>query len=181
MLKYASIRPDKLNSPTTLQRLRMSFALTALLCLILSRATIRAENGPRQVVVTDYRASGSVRCFYGEIKSTEASIRLLDPADFKDGEGIKIEHAGLPCLLGGLPCPSGPSLTVKAEGSIGSTSYGYQLAVLDEQGGMGPPGRGPRSRMLLLRSARRVTTWFVGRQCILPQHTPFIAITICSL
>jgi hypothetical protein len=90
--------------------------------------------------VTRHGASGSNRNTLGSVARGEMRLKLDAALDFKNGEGIKIEHAGTGCALKGMDCPIGPKPAVIVEGSPGKTTYTYQLAVIDERGGVGPAG-----------------------------------------
>lgn len=90
--------------------------------------------------VTQHGASGSSRNALGSVARGEVGLKLDAAVDFKNGDGIKIEHAGTACALKGMACPLGPKPVVIVEGSLGSTTYTYQLAVIDERGGVGPAG-----------------------------------------
>jgi len=90
--------------------------------------------------VTQHGASGSNRNTLGSIARGGVGLKLDAAVDFKNGEGIKIEHAGTACALKGMACPIGPKPVVIVAGSRGSTTYTYQLAVIDERGGVGPAG-----------------------------------------
>lgn len=90
--------------------------------------------------VTQHGASGSSRNALGSVARGEVGLKLDAAVDFKNGDGIKIEHAGTACALKGMACPLGPKPVVIVEGSLGSTTYTYQLAVINERGGVGPAG-----------------------------------------
>lgn len=89
--------------------------------------------------VKEFAASGSDQESLGSISGGETKLKLDVILDFKNGEGIKIEHAGTACLLKGRPCPIAPKPIVIVQGA-GATTYTYQLAVIDEGGGIGPAG-----------------------------------------
>lgn len=89
--------------------------------------------------VTQHGASGSDRNALGSIVEGESWLKLNEHDDFKNGQGIKIEHAGKACGLG-AGCPTAPKPIVAVQGAPGSTPYTYQLAIIDEGGGVGPAG-----------------------------------------
>ena len=106
-------------------------------------ANIREQDyAARSTTIFDVKrhgASGSSRNTLGSIARGGSRLRVDAPIDFKNGEGIKLEHAGPGCSLKGLlGCPIGPKPVVTAKGPQGSATYTYQLAVIDEHGGMGP-------------------------------------------
>ena len=128
-------------------RISVTIILTVLATAMLhSESVLLGDFGMQENVahaifnVTHYGASGSDQSSLGSVARAETTLKLDTPLDFKQGEGIKIEHAGTPCALQNALCQIGPRLVVTRQGSAGSTTYSYQLAVIDEGGGVGPAG-----------------------------------------
>jgi hypothetical protein len=83
--------------------------------------------------------SGSAQSTTGTISASSTALTLASALDFKNGQGIRINHAG---TASGLVAATG--LTVTAIGTTGSTTYGYTIMPFTAAGGYGPdcPGVG---------------------------------------
>jgi len=81
----------------------------------------------------DY-ASGSTASTTGTINATSNSLALASALDFKNGQGIRINHAG---TASGVSTPTSPSAV--AVGTAGATTYTYQVVALSATGGYSAP------------------------------------------
>jgi hypothetical protein len=81
--------------------------------------------------VKDFGASGSTQTTTGSIISGQNVLTLQSALDFENGQGISIHHAGpIPSIV----TPSAPTVTVS--GNTGSTTYQYQVAAVNKNGGV---------------------------------------------
>lgn len=80
--------------------------------------------------VKAFGASGSTQTTTGDITAGSAVLTLAAAIDFKNGQGITVNHAGAACTLA---TPSAP--TVTPTGTAGTTTYQYQIVALDGKGG----------------------------------------------
>lgn len=80
--------------------------------------------------VLEFGASGSGFQTLGVINQGSFVLTLEDAGDFENGEVVQIEQAGPTCALS---APSG--LTVTPTNGTGSTSYEYEIASIDANGG----------------------------------------------
>src|SRR5262249_48087791 len=79
-----------------------------------------------------FGAAGSNQTTTGTISATSNSLALSLAADFQNGQGIRINHAG--AAFATNP-PTG--LTVTPTGTTGATTYTYTIASIDAAGGIG--------------------------------------------
>ena len=108
-------------------------------------------NGAINVKTYPYFASGSPVFCQGTITARNSTLTLANcqnqvivghptaaSNDFVKGQGIKIEHAGPPCVINATACsaikPATP--TVKAQGVDNHVTYNYYVAALDAGGGI---------------------------------------------
>src|SRR5690348_9320597 len=63
---------------------------------------------PAAIDVRSFKASGRSLATIGTMEALSARLTIATPLDFRNGEGIKIEHAGRPCMINGVECPAGP-------------------------------------------------------------------------
>jgi hypothetical protein len=85
------------------------------------------------VSVFEYGASGSILATTGTIGATSSSLALSAAQDFANGQGIRVDHAGVaPTNVG---TPTSPS--VANVGAAGGTTYTYQVTSFDSFGGVG--------------------------------------------
>lgn len=80
--------------------------------------------------VKAFGASGSTQTTTGDITAGSAVLTLASAIDFKNGQGITVNHAGAACTLA---TPGAP--TVTPTGTAGTTAYEYQIVALDGNGG----------------------------------------------
>lgn len=97
--------------------------------------SLAPEFTPTFVNVLDYGVSGSGVQGLGAMLSGSNLLTLSGIGDFQNGQGIQIEQAGPVSSL--LP-PVG--LTVTPTNGTGSTSYEYQIASIDHNGGCSAAG-----------------------------------------
>jgi hypothetical protein len=77
-------------------------------------------------------AAGSIQTTTGSITSGTNTLTLASAIDFKNTNGIRINHAGTAFATNP---PTG--LNVSTQGATGSTTYNYQIAAIDAVGGVG--------------------------------------------
>lgn len=77
--------------------------------------------------------SGSAQTTTGTISAASTSLTLAAALDFRNGQGIRVNHAGTST---GIGVPSG--LTVTPTGAAGATTYTYTVAPFTATGGYGP-------------------------------------------
>jgi hypothetical protein len=105
----------------------------------ISPASLAAPSGEQALglalSVTDpaHGASGSQRNTTGSTSAGSRQIVLSNPIDFKNGQGIRINHAGTPFAQA---APT--ALVIAPQGAPGSMRYWYSVAPLDYAGGVGP-------------------------------------------
>ena len=88
-----------------------------------------------------YGVLSGVSLMTSQITGSGSSATLSNTADFVTGQGVLIAHAGPACgSMKGGSCMSPPTPTVTPAGSLGTTTYAYQLACIDGLGGVGPAG-----------------------------------------
>lgn len=81
--------------------------------------------------VKAYGASGSAQSTSGTIASGSAALTLSNAIDFKNGQGILVNHAGPASTVGA------PAITaIVPQNATGSTTYTYFVASVDNQGGI---------------------------------------------
>lgn len=88
------------------------------------------EFSERAINVKWFGASGSTQTTTGSITAGSAILTLASALDFKNGQGITVNHAGAACTLA---TPGAP--TVTPTGTAGTTEYQYQIVALDGKGG----------------------------------------------
>lgn len=76
--------------------------------------------------------SGSAASTTGTISAAGTTLAVASALDFKNSQGIRVNHAG---TANGLGAPSG--LTVTPTGTAGSTTYTYTVAPFTATGGYG--------------------------------------------
>jgi hypothetical protein len=81
--------------------------------------------------------SGSAQGTTGSISASSPNLFTVSALDFKNGQGIRINHAG---TASGLTAPTG--LTVTPTGTTGATTYGYTVVAFTAAGGYGPAASG---------------------------------------
>jgi len=102
--------------------------------------TIFADNGGHRfyretesiISVSECGASGSSQSVHGSIGAGSSSLTLNSALDFQNGQGILIMGAGANFVLN---TPTG--LAVSNQGTLGSTTYCYEIAALDAHLGLG--------------------------------------------
>jgi hypothetical protein len=96
--------------------------------------TVIQDGGPLGVVnaLGSANVSGSAASTTGTISASSTALTLASALDFKNGQGIRINHAG---TASGLATPTG--LTVTPNGTPGSTSYSYAIQAFTATGGTG--------------------------------------------
>jgi hypothetical protein len=94
-----------------------------------------AFNGPGEnskYYVTTFGASGSQQSTTGSISQGSNQLTLASPADFTNGQGVLVYHAGSAPAVGATSgCAATP------QGTTGSTTYTYQVYAIDANGGSG--------------------------------------------
>lgn len=83
-------------------------------------------------LTSTFGASGSANTTTGSILTTQATLNLVSVLDFKNGEGIIVNHAG--ATFATNP-PTG--LIITQAGTPGTTHTAYQIASFDCSGGVG--------------------------------------------
>ena len=84
-----------------------------------------------EISVRDMGASGSDASTTGTVSGT--SLTLTDALDFRDRDGITIDHAGPACTL------ATPTGVAASKVNAGSTTYTYHVAALTAAGGVSVP------------------------------------------
>lgn len=81
--------------------------------------------------VKSYGASGSAQGTNGTITTGSSTLNLSSAIDFRNGDGIIVNHAGVAATAGA------PTITsVAPVNSTGSTTYAYKLTSRDNAGGL---------------------------------------------
>lgn len=84
------------------------------------------------ISVKDFGASGSNQTTTGTTTAASTTLTLAAALDFEDKHGIRINHAGA-----AFATDPPTALTVTPTGTTGATTYTYQIASLDSDGGVG--------------------------------------------
>jgi len=86
----------------------------------------------------DFGASGSSSNTTGTIAAGSTILTLATAADFENGQGIAVYHAGPgPYQVGTqTPLASAAAPTVTVQGTTGATTYKYYVLALDDKGGV---------------------------------------------
>lgn len=85
------------------------------------------------VSVQSYGASGSSSSSVATISASSNALSLASAVDFVNGQGIRVNHAGVAFSLGS---PTGLSVSPTCATSC-TTTYQYQISALDGAGGVG--------------------------------------------
>ncbi|HTI83826.1 MAG TPA: hypothetical protein VL614_25525 [Acetobacteraceae bacterium] len=113
--------------------------IAVFLCALLSVVYL-ATNGPLsaapvdQVFAASYGASGSSQATTGSVQAGSRVVQLTDALDFVEGQGIAIWGAGPAFSAGPIT-----GATAQQQGTTGTTTYSYQIAPIDDAGGIGDP------------------------------------------
>ncbi len=87
-----------------------------------------------QVFAASYGASGSSEATTGSMQAGSRVLQLTDARDFAEGQGIAIWGAGPAFSAGPVT-----GATAQQHGTTGTTTYSYQVAPIDDAGGIGVP------------------------------------------
>ena len=113
-------------------RIAFSALVVAICCTTLAHSS--AAEPVNQVFATSYGASGSAQSTDGTIAVNSNKLHLTSAIDFANGQGIAIWGAGPAFSAGPLT-----NVTATQQGTTGTTTYSYQVAPVDQAGGIGVP------------------------------------------
>ena len=104
--------------------------------VLLALAVLSVPSAARAISPEDFNASGSVLATTGAISAGSTSLVLADLMDFKNPQGANAQGI-LVCGAGAAGTAATPTgLTVSAQGTGGTTTYAYQIASDDGNGGL---------------------------------------------